>query len=95
MPDDTDLLQRRMDALRDPEMRLGDWDTHFVGTVCHREPADLTPRQREMVAVLAWRYRAQLDAALVPAKEPKLSPKPDRSHFDAPLRRQRGPRAAR
>lgn len=66
-----------------------------IGDVCWRQPEDLTPRQREMVALLAWRYRDQMPPGLAPAAEPKLSPKPQsqRRWDDGPIRRQRGPRA--
>ena len=88
-----DLLQRRLLALNDGDLVLRDWDLRFAQDVCWRKPEDLTPRQREMVELLCWRYRAQLPHAVVPATEPKLSPKPerpDRSFQPGPSHRQRG-----
>jgi hypothetical protein len=92
-PDARDLLQRRLLALNDGDLVLRDWDMTFVQSVYWRKPEDLTPRQREMVELLCWRYRAQLAHAVVPASEPKLSPKPerpDRSFQPGPRHRQRG-----
>jgi len=80
---DADLLQRRMQALNDPEMRLRDWDAAFVGDVCWHKPEALTPRQREMVAVICWRYRDQIAPDLVPPAEPKLTPQ--KRWVDRPL----------
>lgn len=73
-----DLLRRRMEALTGDEMRLGDWDHHFVGDTCYRAPQELTPRQAAMVARICWRYRDQLPRELWPASEPKLPPRSDR-----------------
>jgi len=89
-PDARDLRQRRLLALNDGDLVLRDWDLRFVQDVCWRKPEDLTPRQREMVELLCWRYRAQLAHAVVPAAEPKLSPKRDRSFEPGPSHRQRG-----
>ena len=92
-PDARDLLQRRLLALKDGDLVMRDWDMTFVQSVAWRKPEDLTPRQREMVELLCWRYRAQLPHAVVPAAEPKLSPKPerrDRSFEPGPSHRQRG-----
>lgn len=71
-----DLLQRRLLALNDGDLVLRDWDLRFVQDVCWRKPETLTARQREMVELLCWRYRAQLRSDVVPTSEPKLSPKP-------------------
>lgn len=77
MTGDTDLIQRRLLALNDPELRgLSDWELSFVGDVCWRKPEALTPRQIEMVALLCWRHRDRLPPGIAPATEPKLSPKP-------------------
>jgi hypothetical protein len=94
-PEEHTLLRRRMAALSDPEMRLRDWDGWFVGDVCWRKRETLTPRQREMVAVLCWRYREQIAALpdhpwpeIIPAKEPKL-----KAREDAPTRHRAAARA--
>ena len=101
-PEQHTTLRRRMAALNDPEMRLRDWDSAFVADVCWRKPEDLTERQRDMVDVLAWRYRDQVAAlpdhqfpGIIPPKEPKLREKPEKRWADRapePQRRQRGPR---
>lgn len=75
-PEARDLLQRRLLALNDGDLVLRDWDMAFIQSVAWRPPETLTLRQREMVELLCWRYRAQLPHAVVPASEPKLSPKP-------------------
>ena len=102
-PEQHTILRRRMAALNDPEMRLRDWDHGFVADVCFRKPEDLTERQRDMVALLCWRYREQIAALpdhpfpdLIPKREPKLRDKPEKRWADqptAPIRRQRGLRA--
>jgi hypothetical protein len=95
-PEEALLLQRRMAALNDGDLVLRDWDMTFIQSICWKQPETLTPRQREMVELLAWRYRAQIPAALAPTREPKLSPRPerpDRSFEPGPKHRKRGPRA--
>lgn len=92
-PDAVDLLQRRLLALNDGDLVLRDWDLRFAQDVCWRKPETLSPRQREMVDLLCWRYRAQLPSDVVPASEPKLAPRPerrDRSFDPGPSHRQRG-----
>jgi hypothetical protein len=79
-PEERLLLQRRQAALHDDGMRLSDNDLYVVHDLCRRRPETLTPRQRELLGVLCWRYREQIPEPLrrdlVPAKEPKMSSRP-------------------
>lgn len=84
MTDPDDLLQRRLRALDDEDLVMREWDMTFAQDVCRRRPADLTQRQREMVALLCWRYRAQLAPDVVPTAEPRLSPSQRRRSFGPP-----------
>lgn len=47
-----------------------EWDASFISDVCFRAPVSTTQRQRQMIEILCWRYRAHLPAELVPASEP-------------------------
>jgi hypothetical protein len=84
---DRTLLARRLLALNDGDLVLRDWDMTFVQSVCFRKPEALSPRQRQMVELLCWRYRAQIAPDLAPASEPKMP-----ARDAAPPTRRRSPK---
>jgi hypothetical protein len=92
-PEARRLLLRRIAALNDGDLALRDWDMTFIQSICWKQPETLSPRQREMVELLCWRYRDKIAPDLAPSSEPRLTPRPERRWADQPVpprRRQRG-----
>lgn len=63
-----ETLRLTLRHLRDAAMLPGCWDKRFVDDVWQREPASLTQNQRNQVRRLAYKYRKQMPAGLVPAR---------------------------
>lgn len=70
MTDDLALAIERIAALQRVGFPLGSRHRSFARSLAGKRPADLSPAQRAHVARLAWRYRRQMPAHLVPPSDP-------------------------
>jgi hypothetical protein len=65
-----DLCRRRLKALAQASIYPGTAAKRFVRNLEDVHPRDMSARQRMVVEQLAWRFRRQLDADLVPTTKP-------------------------
>ncbi len=63
-----DRLRKQLRHLQGCSMIPGCFDKRFVRQNADRDPATLTENQRNQVRRLAYKYRRQMPAALVPAR---------------------------
>jgi len=72
---ETTLLRQQMEALKYVRLMPASWDKRFILNVCYSK--NPTEREVMMIERLAWKYRRQLKAELVPANNPgPMPPKP-------------------
>ncbi len=74
MTEDPAVLTGRRDALQNVTYPVGSRHKSFAASVRGKAPHELSPRQAEHIARLAWRYRRQMPAHLVPPGNPDLAP---------------------
>jgi len=70
---DRDLAVRRARALSGCSIPGGTFDKGFIGRTTLRaeeDPAKLSVKQAEWLARLAWKYRRQMPASLIPPVKP-------------------------
>ncbi len=65
------LVKERADALARCSFLPGSWDKRFARDMAAR--TEFSPRQAANIARLAWKYRRQMPAALVPASDPSVA----------------------
>lgn len=70
MTDDFAILAERRDALARVSFPLGARHKSFARSVAGKLPHELSPAQRAHITRLAWRYRRQMPAHLVPPGNP-------------------------
>jgi hypothetical protein len=61
-----DRLREQLRHLQACTMIPGCWDKRFVADTFQKDPAKLTENQRNQVRRLAYKYRRQMPAQLVP-----------------------------
>ncbi len=70
----TDLQTLRARALAECAVPSETFDQKFIASMAHnakrRRDMDLSPKQAECLAKLAWKYRSQIPRDLVPAQDP-------------------------
>lgn len=76
MTDDLALVAERIAALQDITFPLGGRHKSFARSVAGKPPAELSAAQRAHVTRLAWRYRRQMPAHLVPPGDPDANAAP-------------------
>ncbi|MEW6256923.1 MAG: hypothetical protein AB1592_13290 [Pseudomonadota bacterium] len=74
MTDDIALLADRRDALQRVSYLPGSSHKRFARALAGKAVHELTPKQCAHIARLAWRYRRQMPAHLVPPGNPDLAP---------------------
>ena len=72
MIDDLGLVATRRDALRNVTFPMGSRHKSFARSVAETPPEALSPKQRQHITRLTWRYRRQMPAHLVPPANPDL-----------------------